>query len=118
MTETQLHVLKLLIFTCAFPATVFAVAYGLFAKWWRSHTGRALFTTALALALVLDVTLLTRFYPDLFTLNGWFWIQAVLLFYTASALWYLFFVLMYTLYWRWHKTKTDHRGYDEHNTNK
>lgn len=49
--------LDLLLVWLAAPAqTAFVVGFGLSTRWWKSLLGRALFTKALALALLLDLT--------------------------------------------------------------
>ena len=111
MTENMILTLRVLLTCCAVPATLFVLLYGTLAPWWRSHTGRSLLAAACALALLLDVTLLSRFYPDLFPVRAWFVIEATLLFFTAFGLWYLLSVLGVTLLSRWNQ---DQRGYDEH----
>jgi hypothetical protein len=38
--------------------TLFVVVYGLWSPWWRTQTGRAIFTKGLSVALLLDLSLL------------------------------------------------------------
>lgn len=54
-----------LVWAAAVPQTVFIVGYGFLNDWWTSWVGRALFTSSLALALLLDVSLVSYYYPDL-----------------------------------------------------
>lgn len=41
------------------PQTLFVLVYGLWMPWWRTQTGRAIFTKSLALALLLNLSLLS-----------------------------------------------------------
>lgn len=50
-----------LIVVAAPAITGFVVWYGPTAPWWRSPTGRALFTASLALALLIDLSLIYYF---------------------------------------------------------
>ena len=47
--------------------TLFVLLYGLRAPWYRSPTGRAIFTKALSLALILDLWVFAYVHP----LPGW-----------------------------------------------
>lgn len=42
------------------PQTLFVLIYGLWSPWWRTQTGRAIFTKSLALALLLNLSLVAR----------------------------------------------------------
>lgn len=54
----------------AAPAqTGFAIIYGFGSPWWRSLLGRALFTKALALALLIDISLLYQWLGDDYALR-------------------------------------------------
>ena len=56
-TET----LALIIVWAAAPAaTLVPIIYGITASWWRSLTGRALMTSAVGLALLIDLSLIFR----------------------------------------------------------
>lgn len=48
----------------AVPATLATLIYFVAAPWWRSWPGRAFFSTMLALALLLDLTLFFRWWPN------------------------------------------------------
>lgn len=51
--------------TLAAPAqTLFVLIYGTRSPWYRSLLGRALFTKALALGLLLDLSLVAHWWPD------------------------------------------------------
>jgi len=54
----------LLILAAAPAQTAFALIYGFGSPWWRSLVGRALFTKALALALLIDISLLYNWLGD------------------------------------------------------
>lgn len=57
--------LALLLVEIAAPAqTLFVLIYGsgIWSKWWRSLIGRALFTKALGLALLLDISLANQWW--------------------------------------------------------
>lgn len=49
-----------IIWAAAPPATAVPVLYAFTASWWRSLSGRALFSSTLALALLIDLALLFR----------------------------------------------------------
>ena len=48
----------LMILAAAPAATAFPIAYAIFAPWWRTVAGRALMTSSVALALLIDISLL------------------------------------------------------------
>lgn len=54
-----------LVWVAAVPQTIFILLYGFTNQWWRSMIGKALFASSLALALLLDLSLLTYYYPGL-----------------------------------------------------
>lgn len=90
----------ILIMTAAPPITVFACWYGLTAPWWRSPSGRALFTSSLATALLVDLSLLYRFIgsevPDVLAL--------VVYALVAAGCWLMFGALAHD---RWQRRKAD-----------
>jgi hypothetical protein len=45
-----------LVYAAAVPQTLFVLGYGTRSRWWASLIGRALFTKALALAMLLDLS--------------------------------------------------------------
>lgn len=47
-----------LVRVAAVSQTLFVLIYGPFSPWWRNRVGRAIFTKALALALLLDISLI------------------------------------------------------------
>jgi hypothetical protein len=53
-----------LVLVAAPAQTLFAIIYGLWSPWWRSLIGRALFTKAIALALLIDISLLYQWLGD------------------------------------------------------
>lgn len=56
---------SLILILIAAPAqTMFILIYGLGSPWWRSLLGRALFTKALGLALLVDISVLYHFLGD------------------------------------------------------
>lgn len=57
------HIALIMIWLSAPAQTLFVLIYGTRSPWWRSLLGRALFTKALALALLLDLSLWTRIHP-------------------------------------------------------
>lgn len=59
----------LLILAAAPPQTAFAIIYGLGSPWWRSPVGRALFTKALGLALLIDISLIYHWLGDNYALR-------------------------------------------------
>lgn len=60
----------ILLIVAAAPAqTLFAIIYGFGSPWWRSLIGRALFTKALALALLIDISLLYNWLGDDYALR-------------------------------------------------
>jgi len=54
-----------LVWIAAVPQTIFIALYGCTNRWWLSWIGRALFTSSLALALLLDLSLFTYYHPSL-----------------------------------------------------
>lgn len=54
----------LLVLAAAPAQTLFIVIYGFGSPWWRSLVGRALFTKALGLALLVDLSLLYHWLGD------------------------------------------------------
>jgi hypothetical protein len=65
----------------AAPAqTLFVLLYGLRAPWYRSPTGRAIFTKALSLALILDLSVLAYYVQTLPT-----WVGPVVMGITAAG---------------------------------
>lgn len=50
--------------------TLFVLLYGLRAPWYRSATGRAIFTKALSLALILDLWVVANYFQPLPTWIG------------------------------------------------
>jgi hypothetical protein len=46
-----------LVIIAAVPQTAFVALYGFASPWWRSQTGRAIFTKAFSMALLLDMSL-------------------------------------------------------------
>lgn len=56
--------IKFGIWVAAVPQVTFVLWYGIGAPWWTSILGRAVFTKALALALVLVLTLVGLFWPQ------------------------------------------------------
>jgi hypothetical protein len=46
-----------LVIIAAVPQTLFVALYGFASPWWRSQTGRAIFTKAFSMALLLDLSL-------------------------------------------------------------
>jgi hypothetical protein len=59
----------LLVLAAAPAQTLFAIVYGVGSPWWRSLVGRALFTKALALALLIDISLLYHWLGDDYALR-------------------------------------------------
>ncbi|WP_067428394.1 putative phage holin [Nocardioides jensenii] len=59
----------LLIVAAAPPATVFPLLYGLSAPWWRSLVGRALMTSSLGLAFLIDISLAYKAFGDNYALR-------------------------------------------------
>lgn len=59
----------LLILIAAPAQTAFALIYGLASPWWRSLVGKALFTKAVALALLIDISLLYQWLGDNYALR-------------------------------------------------
>ncbi len=59
----------LLVLAAAPPQTAFVFYYGLTAPWWRTVVGRALFTKALGLALLIDISLLYQWLGDDYSLR-------------------------------------------------
>ena len=55
---------KVLIYLAAAPAITYALMYGLTAPWWRSSGGRALFTSALGMALLTGISALYQTFGD------------------------------------------------------
>jgi hypothetical protein len=49
-----------IIWAAAPPATLVPILYGFTARWWASLSGRALMTSALGLALLIDLSLMFR----------------------------------------------------------
>lgn len=49
-----------IIWAAAPPATLVPILYASTARWWKSLAGRALFTSTLALALLIDLALVFR----------------------------------------------------------
>lgn len=49
-----------LIRIAAVSQTLFVILYGGFSPWWRNRVGRALFTKAFALMLLLDISLINQ----------------------------------------------------------
>lgn len=58
-----------LVWIAAVPQTTFVLIYGLTNHWWLSWIGRALFTKAFGLALLLDMSLISYYHPTL--LDPW-----------------------------------------------
>jgi hypothetical protein len=52
------QIIKYMVYATAPAQTLFILIYGFGSPWWRSPVGRALFTKALGLALLLDLALL------------------------------------------------------------
>lgn len=66
MTDT----IAVLLIVAAAPAqTAFVILYGVGSPWWRSVVGRALFTKALALALLIDISVAYHFLGDNYALR-------------------------------------------------
>lgn len=59
---------SVLIVLCAVLATASPVVYGAYHKWWRSSTGRHIFTYMTVLAVVVDLWALRLVVPE----GGWF----------------------------------------------
>jgi hypothetical protein len=55
-------IVKWLVYLTAPAQTAFILLYGFGSPWWRTLLGRALFTKALGLALLLDLALLFQVY--------------------------------------------------------
>lgn len=53
-----------LIYYAAIPQTLFVLGYGLLNRWWTSLIGQGLLTKALALALLLDLTVAQDLFGD------------------------------------------------------
>lgn len=51
-----------LVYAAAIPQTLFVLGYGFLNPWWRSAVGRALWTKALSLALLLDLTVFAEIF--------------------------------------------------------
>lgn len=49
-----------LVRVAAVSQTLFVLLYGPLTPWWRNRVGRAIFTKALALALLLDISLINQ----------------------------------------------------------
>jgi hypothetical protein len=62
---TALDWALVLVWVAAVPQTIFVLLYGLTNHWWLSWIGRALFTKAFGLALLLDMSLLGYYYKGL-----------------------------------------------------
>lgn len=54
----------LLVLAIAPAQTAFIVIYGFWSPWWRTLVGRALFTKALGLALLVDIALIYQWLGD------------------------------------------------------
>lgn len=54
-----------LVWVAAVPQTLFILGYGFSSRWWISWIGRALFVSSLALALLLDLSLVTFYFKGL-----------------------------------------------------
>jgi hypothetical protein len=54
-----------LVWVATVPQTLFILIYGTTNQWWLSWIGRALFTSSLALALLLNMSLVAYYYHDL-----------------------------------------------------
>lgn len=50
-----------LVLLAVVPANLFPLLYGTSVTWWRSFTGRALMTSAIGMALLIDISVLYRF---------------------------------------------------------
>lgn len=62
----------ILIWCAAVPQTLFLALYGFGGyHWWLSWIGRALFTSSLALALLLDLTLFEYYFPTDIATRPW-----------------------------------------------
>lgn len=66
----------------AVPQTAFVLIYGLRFPWYRYTTGRAIFTKALGLALILDLSLAVNHYGQLPA-----WVGPVVLGFVAVGCW-------------------------------
>ena len=54
----------LIVLLAAPPATLFPLLYGVTRPWWRSLVGRYVFTSALGLGLLIDISLLYNWLGD------------------------------------------------------
>jgi hypothetical protein len=54
----------LLVLSAAPAATLFPIFYAFTSPWWRSLTGRALMTSSVGLALLIDISLLYQWLGD------------------------------------------------------
>jgi hypothetical protein len=66
----------------AIPQTVFVLLYGFASPWYRYTTGRAIFTKALGLALILDLSIAVHHFGQLPT-----WVGPVVLGFVAVGCW-------------------------------
>lgn len=56
---------RLLAFAALIPATAFPILYAKWFPWWKSTLGRALFTKAFGLMLLVDTSVIFYLWPDI-----------------------------------------------------
>lgn len=62
LDPTYTETLEFLVYGTAIPATTFAVTYGLTTPWWTTMIGRALLVSSSALALLVDLSLVSNWW--------------------------------------------------------
>ncbi|MDF1603409.1 hypothetical protein [Nocardioides sp. YIM 152315] len=76
----------LLVTIAAIPATLFPICYGITAQWWRSFVGWGLMVSSVALAALLDLSLMGYRWPGFVPT----WLALTVLALIAVGAWLMF----------------------------
>lgn len=79
-------VTSILVFALAVPANLFPLLYGITAPWERSEPGRAAMTSAIALAMLVDLSFLVRWLGDDYRFREYVTFGLVLLILAGSTM--------------------------------
>lgn len=95
-----------LIALAAPPATLFPPCYAVIARgvWWRTPTGRALMTSTVALALLIDISLAYRAFGDNYALRDV--VRLTVFGLIALGAWLKFGALLY----EWHQGRRESKS--------
>ncbi len=79
-------VTSVLIFALVVPANLFPLLYGITAPWERTEPGRAAMTSAVALALLVDLSFLVRWLGEDYRFREWVTFGLVLIILAGSTM--------------------------------